>query len=418
MFAYWVVSLTMVCTCLTTFITPKDGAIELFATFHSKYGAHLGLEEAAIFDAYAKQLVLEYQQFEKNGGFNKEFAPENIPYYWAHVVLSGELSPRLIQQAIAFLREGKSTTDEEKIAAFVLLDRVNLKGTVLDIWSDENPQVQFNLLERLFKKENRYADFAPTIAKAVNHDAQVGWQVSPDSGYSLPLGFVVDCYLLDLIRADPDQHAVLETLISTDYLRTVAKASCNTIGERTLLAIHQDFLAGKHDEHLGCSFRFDFALTEDFARDLLRLEFSECRIDRYRGLRTISRRYPDLANQVLSELATSDKLEDLAVVLKFFDGPIFRSLKDRPVVVTALRKHLHSTNPNFLTSRGFWLITSAAFSENDVGAYVPVEVKEHLAANTIAKLDSICEDINRSCPRTFFAKSLEEAILSIGSSGR
>jgi hypothetical protein len=177
-------------------------------------------------------------------------------------------------------------------------------------------------------------------------------------------------------------------------------------------------LTGKHDEHLGCSFRFEFALTEEFARDLLRVDFSECRVDRYRGLRTVWCRYPEIANQFLETLADSEKQEDLRVVLKFFDGPIFRSLDDRPIVVKALKQHLKSTNAEFLVSRGDWSITCAAFSEIEGRIDVPIEVKRDLSADTVSKLDSICENINRRCPRTFFAKSLEEAILSMKSKER
>ena len=418
MFVPWVVFTFLLGTCWNTSLSANDDYVGRFTAFHSQYGAHLGLEEGVIFEEYAKELFFEHQRFEMNGGLDAQFLPQNIPNYWVHAVLVGELPPILVQQVVTFLREGKPTTTEEAIAAFILLDKMNLKETVVDIWSNQNPQMQFDVFGRLVGKGTRYAEFAPRIANSVDHDTQVGWQVSPDSGYSLSLRFVVECYLLDLIRADPVKYKKLETLISTRYLNNVAKAACNTIGYDTLAAIHQEFLTGKHDEHLGCSFRFEFALTEEFARHLLRVEFSECRVDRYRGLRTIWRRYPEIANQFLAMLAASDKQEDLRVVLKFFEGPIFRSLDDRPMVVKALTQHLKSTNAEFLAGRGDWSITCAAFSKSDQGVEVPIEVKRNLAADTVSKLDSICEIINRRCSRTFFAKSLEEAILSMKSNER
>lgn len=413
MLVRWVVSAFVLVACWNMVLIANDDNIGRFTALHSRYGAYLGLEEGAILEEYAKELFFGYHRFEMNGGLDAQFRPENIPYYWVHAVLGGELPSRLVQQATAFLRDGKPATNEETIAAFILLDKVNLKETVIDIWSDENSQMQFDVFERLIGGGDRYASFSGRLVSALDEQAQVGRQVTPDSGFSVPFRFVLDCYFLDLIRSNHARFQELDGLISTEYLHLVAKAVNGSISDNVLSTVQDEFLAGKHDEHLGCAFRFDFALTEKFAKDLLRVRFSECRIDRYRGLGTISLRYPLLANQVLGSLSTSDKQEDLRVVLKFFGGPTFRRLDNLPVVVDALTSHLEATNADYLTGVRQWPITCAAFSEIDGGVEVSLSVKRTISPSKLSKLESICEDINRRCPLTFFARSLEDAILSI-----
>lgn len=409
----WLVILVMSNFCYSAFVIAEGDRIERFTALHSRYGAFLGLEEGAIFEEYVSELISEYEQFVATSGLNAPFRAENIPHYWVHAVLDAKLSPHIVEATKEFLRIGKAATEAETVAAFLLLDRLNQKEAVVNLWSDESSQMQFELLGRIFSGGSRYAEFATRIAGAVDSDIQVGNQVSPDSGFSLPMRLVVDYYLLDVIRENRDKYQELDKLISTLYLHTVADSIRGSINDDLLLSVHREFLAGKRDEHLSCSCRFEFAHTEVMARDFLNIGFGDCRVDRYRGLRTIFRYYPMLANQFLETLADSNKPEDLRVVLKFFDGPTFRSLDELPIVGKAVRTHLKSTKAEYLDGVQHWSITCAAFSEKDGGVDVPVSIKNSLAAETSSKLGTLRTEINRRCPRTFFSKSLEEAVRSM-----
>lgn len=193
----------------------NDDEIERFTALHSRYGAYLGLEEGATLEEYAKELFFGYQRFEMIGGLDAQFRPKNIPYYWVHAVLGRELPARLVQQATAFLQDGKPSTNEETVAAFILLDKVNLKDIVVDIWSNQNSQMQFAVFERLIGIGDRYASFSGRLVSAIEEQSQVGRQVTPDSGFSVSFRFVLDCYFLDLIRSDHARFQELDRLIAT-----------------------------------------------------------------------------------------------------------------------------------------------------------------------------------------------------------